>query len=114
MEFNHKEPPWSTAYPELAKYPSDYNDPAFMNTYQHPGNCQFIRNVGWQNSYWLQPDTRWLGPKYFRIEDNIEDQDPLFLDEKNLNLALSDDSPAYKIPGFERIYSGWRGFASNF
>ena len=40
---------------------------------------------------------------YAAVEDNIEDQDPLFVDEKNLNLALRDDSPAYDIPGFQRI-----------
>jgi hypothetical protein len=33
----------------------------------------------------------------------MEDQDPHFVDEQNLNLALRDDSPAYSLRGFQRI-----------
>jgi len=105
--YDYQNPPWSTAYPHLAEIPNDCNSPAFEE-YKNPGGSKIIRNVSWRNKYFLyeghdegQKGVGALG--YYTIEDNIEKQDPLFVDESNLNLALRDDSPAYTIPGFEKI-----------
>ena len=38
--------------------------------------------------------------KYAEIVDNLENSDPMFVDEDNLDLTLSPDSPAHDIPGF--------------
>jgi hypothetical protein len=40
---------------------------------------------------------------YAEIADNVEDADPLFVDEDNLDLNLQPDSPAFDIPGFVAI-----------
>jgi hypothetical protein len=41
---------------------------------------------------------------YFaEMKDNVENQDPHFVDEANLDLSLKPDSPALQIPGFVPI-----------
>ena len=37
-----------------------------------------------------------------KLEDNLLDEDPHFVDAEHLNFQLRSDSPAYKL-GFERI-----------
>lgn len=99
--FNYQNPPWSTAYPQAAAIPNDCTLPEFED-YKNPGGCKIIRNIGWQNTA-FKYDAGSGAFSYYTIADNIENQDPLFVDEANLNLALRDNSPAYSIPGFQRI-----------
>ena len=68
------------------------------------GGCRFARNIGWQNNRFLYEGHTGVGAfRYYTIENNIENQDPLFYDEANRILALRESSPAYDIAGFERI-----------
>lgn len=99
--FDYQNPPWSIAYPLLAVIPNDYTAPNF-DSYKYPQGSKLLRNMGWKNEAW----TKTGDPgsfDYFNVADNIEDADPLFVDEKNLYLALHEDSPAHSIPGFKRI-----------
>ena len=41
--------------------------------------------------------------KYAEMANNLADQDPLFVDEANLDLTLRPESPAFTIPGFQAI-----------
>ena len=41
--------------------------------------------------------------KWKVVKDNIENEDPHFVDEANGDMSLAPDSPAYTIPGFEPI-----------
>lgn len=99
--------PWATAYPDLAVIPNDWaviSDPATY--WRYPEGNVFSRTIGFDNGNWMTEQDWGGGPVFdlFReIADNIPDQDPLFVDEASLNLALRPESPAYTIPGFEPI-----------
>jgi hypothetical protein len=98
--YNYTQPPWSERYPRLAHILDNGYDRA-----KEPEGCIIARNIGWRNKRWLEKNS--LGGSggfdFYAFKDNIEDQDPHFVDEANLNLALRDDSPAYRIDGFEPI-----------
>ena len=98
--YNYTEPPWSTRYPRLAHILDNGYEQA-----KEPEGCVIRANIGWQNKRWLEKNCLGAcgGFDFYTIENNIEDQDPRFVDEQNLNLALRDDSPAYSLPGFQRI-----------
>ena len=98
--YNYTEPPWSTAYPLLAAILSEGYEQA-----KEPKGNLIARNIGWQNDEWLDEGT-WGGAggfSFYTIESNIEDADPRFVDEANLNLELLPSSPVFLLPGFESI-----------
>jgi hypothetical protein len=99
-KYNYTEPPWRTRYPRLAHILDNGYDRA-----KDPEGCVIRCNLGWQNKRWLQESSLGAagGFTFYTIDNNIEDQDPHFVDEQHLNLALRDDSPAYSLPGFARI-----------
>ncbi len=99
-KYNYTEPPWSTRYPRLAHILDNGYEQA-----KEPEGCVIRANIGWQNKRWLQESSLGApgGFKFYTIENNIEDQDPHFVDEQNLNLALRADSPVYRIRGFQPI-----------
>jgi hypothetical protein len=79
-------------------------DEGYEQAKQPEGNV-IARNIGWQNGKWLEENS-WGGSggfDFYMIESNIEDEDPLFVDEASLNLELRPDSPAFQLPGFEAI-----------
>ena len=98
--YNYTQPPWSTRYPRLAKIMDNGYDQA-----KEPEGCVIRHNIGWRNERWLEKNRLGAcgGFDFYTIEDNIENQDPRFVDEQRLNLALRDDSPAYGVAGFQRI-----------
>lgn len=89
IEFD--QPPYSTRYPELARMMQE-------NPAAPLGNV-IARNIQWRG--------RWadLGLKeksVLKIEQNLLDEDPHFVDEEHQNFQLRDDSPAYQL-GFQKI-----------
>jgi hypothetical protein len=67
-----------------------------------PYGCVFSRNLGYSNTLWI--NNRDNATSYFsEVADNLPDEDPLFVDEANLDLTLSSTSPAFTIPGFQNI-----------
>jgi len=98
--YNYTEPPWSTRYPRLAHILDNGYEQA-----KEPEGCVIRGNIGWRNKRWLEKNCLGAcgGFDFYTIENNIEDQDPRFVDEQKLNLALRDDSPAYSLAGFQRI-----------
>ncbi len=103
----YQQPPWSTAYPKLAVVPNDWaqiSDPNQL--WRYPQGCVFSRNIGFDNGgFQVSSDYGGTGTfdKYEAIADNIADQDPLFVDEAQLDLTLKPGSPAFGIPGFVAI-----------
>jgi hypothetical protein len=109
----YQQDPWASAYPRLAAIPNDWaavSDPGALWLY--PQGCVFSRNLGYANTQWIR-ESSYGGTgtlnKYDEIAGNVEDQDPLFEDEDNLDLSLQPGSPAFDIPGFVDIPFGQIG-----
>ena len=83
--------PWRSRFPQLLTYEQD--EPAI------PKGNVVTRNICW-NGRWdeIASNIR----QYVKVEDNLLDQDPKFVDPEHLNFQLQDDSPAFKL-GFKRI-----------
>ncbi len=97
--------PWASRYPECAAIPNDWNAIIAADaTWLYPEGCVFERNVGYRNTTWTRGEAALT--HYASISDNLEDVDPLFVDEDSLNLALQDGSPALELPGFVTIPFG--------
>lgn len=97
--------PWASRYPELAAIPNDWS--AIAGTHWlDPEGCTFVRNITWRTDS-LMWEGSWGGEGaldfYAATEPNIDDQDPLFVDEASLDLNLRPDSPAFTMPGFVPI-----------
>ncbi len=96
----YQQPPWSTHYPYLVNILED-----------EPGEPKYnvvTRNVRVGGTWtWLirrKDETKPPLDQLIKIKDNWIDGDPGFVDAKNLNFNLRDDSPVYrKIPGFQKI-----------
>jgi hypothetical protein len=108
--YNYTEPPWSTAYPKLAKIMDDGYEMA-----KEPEGCVISTNIGWKNEKWLEENCLGAcdGFDFYTIENNLKDVDPHFVNEDELNLELQDDSPAYSLPGFETIPFDTIGLLNN-
>ena len=108
MGVRYKEPPFSTRYPQLVNILDE--DP------KSPCGNIVRRNIFWlgngENIRRVQrgeppTDTWWDGIEakirpLVKLEDNLINEDPKFVDEKACNFQLRDDSPAWKL-GFQRI-----------
>ena len=103
QKVGYQDEPWASRYPECAAIPNDWN--AIINPgaqWLYPEGCVFSRNVGFDNSSWVNAGQGVL-EVYKEYANNLEDVDPLFVDEAQLNLDLQPSSPAFDIPGFEPI-----------
>jgi len=111
QQVGYQDEPWASRYPECAAIPNDWNaiiDPGAQWLY--PEGSVFSRNVGYENNDWIRASAETLAV-YAEQIDNLEDVDPKFVDEANLDLSLQPDSPAYDLPGFEEIPFGEIGIA---
>ena len=93
---NPHQPPYGVRYPELTELDRYYQD----NRGIPPEGNLVIRNIScggqWVKIHW-QAD-----PGMVTLQDNLVDQDPLFVDASGMNFQIRPDSPAYKL-GFKRI-----------
>ena len=112
---DYKAEPWASKYPELAEIPMTFatQDPSVRWLY--PEGSVFKSNI----SFGGNPDTRVVNGifdldrtippvnspiSYFEeVSNNIDGQDPLFVNEGSLDLNLQPSSPAFSIPGFQAI-----------
>ncbi len=107
QDMSYTQDPWASAYPSLAEMPNDWatlSDPG--NTWLYPEGCTFSRNLGFRNTNFMRENLSGgtgTFDKFAEIADNIEDQDPLFVDEAGGDLNLLSSSPAFTLPGFVEI-----------
>ncbi|MBI3923891.1 MAG: right-handed parallel beta-helix repeat-containing protein, partial [Armatimonadetes bacterium] len=85
-------PPYSERYPQLLTLLDD--DP------KAPKGNLIARNVCWGGKWDTSIEAK--ARPLLKMEDNLVDEDPHFVDLANRNFQLKDDSPAYKL-GFKRI-----------
>ena len=88
----YKTPPWSQRYPQLLTLLDD--EPGA------PKGNVVIRNIS-VGGEWTNIEA--VAQPLVKLEDNMVDEDPGFVDAENLDYQLVDDSPAYEKIGFERI-----------
>jgi len=91
---NYKQPPYSEWYPELVTF--------LENNPGRPKGNRIVRNISfdsrWCKIYWGIS----MEDHDVDFQDNLVDVDPHFVDMKNENFQLRDNSPAFAL-GFERI-----------
>jgi len=95
--------PWASRWPECAAIPNDWA--AISSPPSHwlePEGCVLSRNVSFENGQWAKGSPETFAA-YADVTDNMEDVDPLFNDESNLDLSLKPSSPALGITGFVPI-----------
>eukprot|EP00727_Mastigamoeba_balamuthi_P009374 m51a1_g5059 hypothetical protein (811) ;mRNA; r:109320-112424 len=107
---HYQQDPWKTRYPALAAVPDDFAKVVAGN-WTEPQGCVFSCNAGWRVKVWLAEDS-WGGTGgfsfYKEIKNNLEDVDPLVVNERAMDFRLKPASPVLKmkcwrsIP-FERI-----------
>jgi len=95
LAFDYQNPPWSQAYPHLVNILED--DP------KEPKGNKILRNLGCGNTRWTEEGHIPGGFQFFTFENNVENQDPLFIDPNRMELGLQYNSPAWNIPGFQPI-----------
>ncbi|MCC5835984.1 MAG: right-handed parallel beta-helix repeat-containing protein [Opitutales bacterium] len=107
-DVGYQQPPWSTAFPELAAIPDDYS--LWTNETKAPQNTIFERNILWNNTEDIS-ERLYSGAAnplsyYASLSDNLMGSDPMFADPQNGDFTLHFDSPAFAIPGFVEIPFG--------
>ncbi|MCE5327220.1 MAG: right-handed parallel beta-helix repeat-containing protein [Planctomycetaceae bacterium] len=102
---NHKTEPWASAYPKLARIPDSWEE-IQKGRWRYPEGCVFSRNLGWDNKKFIHTENSGGDgtlKAFAQVKDNVENADPCFVDQSGGNVSLRDDSPAWKINGFQRI-----------
>jgi parallel beta-helix repeat protein len=92
---DHRQPPYSTRYPDLKQLYPYYAE----NVGIPPEGNLIVRNIcrgSWLNIHWHAKT------KSIAIQNNMTEDDPLFVDAEGLDFQLRVDSPAYEL-GFKRI-----------
>ncbi len=100
---NYQAEPWASRYPAAAAIPNDWAVVTANNgnPWLYPQGTVFSRNIGFANTVWINDltPTQW----FQEAKNNIQNEDPLFVNEAVLDLTLKSNSPALALPGFVPI-----------
>ena len=108
LALGYQQEPWLSRYPECAAIPNTWEAIiADADTWLTPRNCTFTRNVVWRESpgfiFRFDKAKQYLNDGADLEKNNLRGQDPLFVDEANLDLNLSAGSPARTLRGWQDI-----------
>lgn len=100
QKLNYTKPPWSTAYPTLARIMDEGYDMA-----KEPVGCEITNNIGFNNEMWLEKNCLGAcnGFDFYHFEGNIENEDPMFIDKLDPLKGIKKESPVSRIKGFKEI-----------
>jgi hypothetical protein len=100
QKLNYTRPPWSTAYPTLARIMDEGYEMA-----KEPVGCEITNNIGFNNEMWLEKNCLGAcnGFDFYHFEGNIENEDPMFIDKTDLMKGIEKESPVKRIKGFKEI-----------
>lgn len=97
---NFTQPPFSTAFPKLATLMDEGYEKA-----KEPVGCEITNNIGFNNKVWLEKNCSGAcgGFDFYHFEGNLENADPMFVDETDLLKGVSKKSPLYGMKGFKEV-----------
>ena len=96
---DYKSEPWQSAYPEVYVIPTDQTE-ITNGTWTSPEDCVLSRNLFWDNEIPIKADQVDTLDFYAEVINNVENSDPLFVDEAGGDLNLQSGSPVDTIPGW--------------
>lgn len=95
---DHTQPPWSTAFPKLADYPSDPDKLGI------PEGNSITNNLFYRTNEIAMNFTEGVPESIVRVEDNLYLEEDPFVDLASGNFRLKDiDAIRTRIPGFKKI-----------
>jgi hypothetical protein len=106
--YDYQNEPWSLAYPELAAIPNSWEEISGTH-WLWPEGCSFSKNVANTKLGFInetnhdQSSTNGPLSVFEEVQNGLNNVEPLFMDEKTMDLDLRNDSPVFSIPGFEDI-----------
>jgi hypothetical protein len=101
---DYQKAPWATTYPTCAAIPDDC--PTVVMSGSHwltPYGTTFADNVSFDNGVFYTQDKPTTIGYYAEFANNLDGQNPRFVDAGAENFQLQPDSPAFMLPGFKAI-----------
>jgi hypothetical protein len=104
VALRYQQDPWATTYPTCAAVPDDCATlTASGSPWITPYGTSFTDNVSFQNQAFYSADSPTTLTYYSAFDNNLQNQDPLFVDVATENFNLQAGSPALALPGFTPI-----------
>ena len=104
VALNYQADPWASTYPTCAAIPDVCATlTASGSQWLTPYGTSFTDNVSFDNQTFYSADSAATVADSAAFGDNLQSQDPLFVDEAAENFNLEPTSPALALPGFTPI-----------
>ncbi len=104
---DYQQNPWASTYPSCAAIPDDCATVSAPGSHWlTPYGTTFADNVSYHNVLFYQDDNAATLTYYSDFGNNLNGENPLFVDAGSEDFALQPSSPAFGLPGFQAIPFG--------